>query len=89
MATLKMVKPDTKGRITLGHLAEGVSRFAVSKDEFNRIILEPYVEIPAKEKWLFDNPKALAQVKQGLKDSAEGRLYDKGSFSQYLEDKAD
>lgn len=89
MTTLKMVKPDAKGRITLGHLADGISRFAVSKDEFDRIILEPFIEIPAKEKWLFDNPKALAKVRQGLEDSAEGRTYNKGSFSQYLEDEAD
>jgi hypothetical protein len=82
MATLKMVRPDDKGRITLGYLANGVSRFAVSKDEHNRLILEPFIEIAAKETWLFENPSALKQVKQGLKDSAEGRIYGKASFSQ-------
>ena len=29
---LKMVTPDDKGRVTLGHLADGVSRFAVIDD---------------------------------------------------------
>lgn len=89
MNTLKMVRPDEKGRITLGYLAEGVSRFAISKDEHNRLILEPFVEIPAKETWLFKNTAALKQVKKGLKDSSEGRIYDRGSFAQYLNEKDD
>ena len=36
MATLKMVKPDDKGRITLGYLAKGVTRFAVTKDKYTQ-----------------------------------------------------
>lgn len=79
-----MVRPDVKGRITLGHLADGVSSFTVIQDNFHRIILEPNVEIPAREKWLFDNKAALAQVKQGIKDAAEGKLTSRGSFSKYV-----
>lgn len=69
---LKTVRPDSKGRITLGHLAHGVSSYIITRDKYNRIILEPRVEIPAKEKWLFDNKTALNQVKRGLKDFATG-----------------
>jgi hypothetical protein len=83
---LKTVRPDAKGRITLGRVAEGVSSYSVSYDKNNRIILEPMVEIPANEKWLFNNKSALAQVKQGLKDAALGRVKSKGSFVEYLED---
>lgn len=65
----KMVRPDSKGRITLGRLAQGVSGFSVIKDENNRLILEPYAEIPAREKWLFDNNKSdLEKVKEDAKD---------------------
>ena len=46
------VRPDSKGRITLSKLTEGISSFNVSKDEDGRILLEPMVEIPAREKWL-------------------------------------
>jgi hypothetical protein len=83
---LKTVRPDAKGRITLGHLAHGVSSYSVTQDRHNRIILEPRVEIPANEKWLFDNKAAMKQVKQGLEDSAAGRVKNKGSFSKYKDD---
>lgn len=82
----KIVRPDAKGRITLGNLAEGVSSYIVTKDKSNRIILEPRVEIPAKEKWLFDNKSALMQVKKGLNDSAAGRLRSRGSFAKFVDD---
>lgn len=85
----KMLRPDTKGRITLGKLAEGVSRFRLIPGKQNRIILEPLVEIPASEKWLFDNKTALKQVKLGLKDSANGHISSRGSFSQYLNEEID
>lgn len=62
---LKAVRPDTKGRITLGRLT--------------------MVEL-ANEKWLFNNKSALAEVKQGLKDAALGRVKSRGSFVKYLED---
>lgn len=89
MTTLKMVKPDTKGRITLGHLADGISRFAMSIDEGNRIILEPFIEVAIKERWLFENKSALAQLKQGIKDSKDGRVLNKGSFAQYVDDETE
>jgi hypothetical protein len=80
---LKTVRPDAKGRITLGVFAQGISSFIVFKDKNNRIILEPRVEIPAREKWLFDNTQALAQVKNGLKDAVHGRVKKRGSFASY------
>lgn len=83
---LRTVRPDAKGRITLGHLADGVSSFIITQDKYNRIILEPRVEIPAKEKWLFDNKDALNKVKRGLEDSAAGRVKNRGSFAKYIED---
>jgi hypothetical protein len=82
---LKTVRPDAKGRITLGHLAHGVSSFLVTKDKNNCIILEPRIEIPAKEKWLFDNKVALNQVKKGLEDSAVGRVKSRGSFAKFTD----
>ncbi len=70
---LKRVRPDSKGRILLGALAKGVSSYTVTKDN-GRIILEPNVEIPAKEKWLWENKTALQKVKKGLQDSAARRV---------------
>lgn len=89
MKVLKTVRPDPKGRITLGNLASGISKFNVLQDKQNRIILIPFVEIPAQEKWLFANKSAMQQVQQGLKDSAAGNTEDLGSFSQYIEKNPD
>lgn len=69
----KILIPDSRGRITLGHLAQGISGFMVTQKD-HKIILEPTVEIPLREKWLFDNKTALQKLKKGLKDAEEGRL---------------
>jgi hypothetical protein len=63
-----------------------VSSYIITKDKYNRIILEPRVEIPAREKWLFDNKTSLSQVKRGLEDSASGRIKSRGSFAKYSDD---
>lgn len=83
---VKMLRPDSKGRISLGKLANGVSGFLVTETKDRKIILEPYSEIPAREKWLFDNKEALNQVKKGLEDAKAGRLNERSSFSQYIDD---
>jgi hypothetical protein len=80
----KTVRPDSKGRITLGNLASGASSFKAYQDKKGRIILEPMIEVPAIEAWLWKNPVAIKSVQKGLKDSAEGKLVDRGSFAQYV-----
>jgi hypothetical protein len=80
------VRPDAKGRIALGALTKGISSYRVHKEESGRLVLEPFTEIPLREQWLYKNPQALEAVKQGLKDSAAGRIYDLGDFTQYAND---
>lgn len=82
----RMIRPDIKGRITLGSLAKGVSSFSITVTKGNRIILEPYVEIPANEKWLFNNKMALNKVKQGLKEASQNKLSHLGSFAKHIEE---
>lgn len=86
MNRMKIVRPDSKGRITLGHLADGVSSYAIIPAEEGRLILEPHVNVPAREMWLYKNKIALAQVKQGMKELAEGKLVDLGDFTKYVDD---
>lgn len=83
------LRPDTKGRVALGKLALGVSSFHATTDDKGRIILEPYTEIPASEKWLFDNKPALAAVKKGLSQAAAGRIKSLGSFARFANDEID
>ncbi len=80
------LRPDSKGRIALGALAKGVSSFRVHQQKDGRIMLEPYSEIPLREQWLYKNPKALAAVEQGLRESAEGKTVYLGSFAKYADD---
>lgn len=82
----KTLRPDSKGRITLGSLAGGASCFKAYRDNKGRIILEPLVEVPAVEAWLWKNPVAMKAVQKGLKDSAEGKLIDRGSFAKYADE---
>ena len=82
----KTVRPDSKGRITLGNLASGASSFKAYRDRKGRIILEPQIEVPAAEAWLWKNPVALKAVRQGLEDSAGGKLVERGSFAKYADE---
>ena len=75
------VRPDSKGRITLGRLAEGVSSYKVKIEANGKIVLEPFAEIPARERWLFENPEALRRVKKGLTEAEAGQTLSLGSFS--------
>jgi len=82
----QQLRPDSKGRIALGHLARGVSSFRVRRTDEGNILLEPFTEIPAREKWLFENPSALGAVKAGLSQAAEGKARQLGSFARYLDE---
>ena len=66
---------DSRKRIPLGRLLpdEDVSLFNASVID-GKIILEPMRAVPAREAWLYKNPKALASVLQGLKEAGEGKV---------------
>jgi hypothetical protein len=81
---IQQLRPDSKGRITLGKLARGVSSFRARRTDDGNIILEPFTEIPAREKWLFVNASAFGAVKAGLAQAAEGKTRTLGSFAQYV-----
>ena len=78
----QQLRPDAKGRITLGKLAQGVSSFRAWRTEDGNIILEPFTEIPAREKWLFENESALRAVKAGIAQATEGKTRSLGSFAK-------
>ena len=74
MKAFKIVRPDAKGRVGLGILSKDISGFKLTTDKHGRFILEPLNEIPARERWLYKNPEALASLRQGLKELAEGKF---------------
>lgn len=46
------------------------------------------VTVPAYEAWLFKNTEAVAAVKKGLVESAQGRTRSRGSFARYADDES-
>ena len=81
------VKPDSKRRIVLPNdtVGEGVT-YHIYHNSLGQVVLDPQVSIPAYEVWLFKNPDALALVKQGLLESAQGLAKSRGSFAKYASD---
>ncbi|HYN43180.1 MAG TPA: hypothetical protein VE129_15495 [Thermoanaerobaculia bacterium] len=80
------LKPDTKKRLTLGKALAGLDpdvRFDVYRNEAGQIVLDPRVSIPAREAWLFRNPEALAAVRRGLDEAAQGKTRPLGSFARH------
>ncbi len=49
----------------------------------------PAVSVPIREMWLYRSPIALAKVREGLAQAAEGKLHGLGSFAKYADDKID
>lgn len=72
-----LIALDSRKRVPLGKLLKGVATTLFNAELIDgKIILEPMKVIPEQESWLYQNPKALASVKRGLKDAAEGKIKD-------------
>ena len=75
---------DSRKRISLSKLLPDlpVSSVRAYLDD-GKIIIEPVVEIPAREAWLYQNEKAIESVRTGL--SEKGTIK-RSSFAKYAED---
>ena len=72
---------DSRKRISLMKLLpKGKVSSVRAYKEDDKIILEPMVEIPAREVWLYENKAALKKVKIGL--SQRGTVK-RGSFAKF------
>jgi hypothetical protein len=73
---------DSKNRIGLGKVIKLVSEivkakadgFEVYYGEDGDILLRPKVSIPAKEAWIYKNPKVIRKIRKGVGDLKEGRI---------------
>jgi hypothetical protein len=83
---------DSKKRITLGAIwfdktVQPIKSFQVYQNKDGDILLRPEVSIPAREAWVYENPKVFASLKKGIKDIEEGKkevIKDLGSFLDKL-----
>lgn len=90
--TTNKIQMDDKYRICLGSFLskeerEQSSSFRISRQEDGKIVLDPLVEIPAREHWIYKNPEALASLMRGIEDAKNRRIIDADiDFSQFLDD---
>jgi hypothetical protein len=59
-----ILRPDSKGKLNIGELAQGVSSYRVVIGEHGVLTLYPYAEIPFSEKWIFENKELLEKFKE-------------------------
>jgi len=79
----EFAQPDAKKRLSLGEAASGAKAYNIYRNRLGQLILDPVRTIPASEMWLYENAEALASVKQGLRESAEGKSIYRGSFAKH------
>jgi len=75
-------RADNRGRLTVGAVAKS-KNYRVMINKFGQILLDPIVNIPEKEIWLWRNQSALESLKSGLQEAAAGETNDLGSFAEY------
>jgi hypothetical protein len=70
------VRADAKNRLPMKKVrVSGMYRIYTNIQ--GQFILDPVVTIPASEAWLFEDKAALASVREGLRESSEGKLVKK------------
>ena len=79
----EFAKPDAKKRLSLGEALHDATAYNIYRNALGQLILDPVKTVPASEMWLYENNHALASVKQGLKESAEGESVYRGSFAKH------
>jgi len=75
---------DSKKRITLGAIwfdktVQPIKSFQVYQNKDGDILLRPEVSIPAREAWVYENPKVFASLRKGLQEAAmsKGKVVEK------------
>lgn len=87
----KHIQMDNKFRVCLGSFLskeerERLSSFKINRQEDGKLILDPMIEIPARDHWIYKNNQALDSLMKGIEDAKAGRLKDRGSFAKYAEE---
>jgi hypothetical protein len=79
----EFAQPDAKRRLSLGEALSGATAYNIYRNPLGQLILDPVKAVSASEMWLYENESALASVKQGLRESAEGKSVYRGSFAKH------
>jgi hypothetical protein len=65
---------DERNRLTVGEILKGSKRIRLYRNDSGEVLLQPIAEIPASELWLFQNPEAINDVREGLRDASQGKV---------------
>ena len=65
---------DERNRLTVGEILKGCKRIRLYRNDSGEVLLQPIAEIPVSELWLFRNPEAVNEVREGLRDAAQGKV---------------
>ena len=85
------IQIDDKYRVCLGNFLSEEERkqfsgFKISRQTDGKIILDPLIEVPASEHWIYKNPDALASLMRGIEDIKANRIEDLDiDLSQFLD----
>jgi hypothetical protein len=79
----EFAQPDAKKRLSLGEALGSATAYNIYRNTLGQIVLDPVKAVPASEMWLYEDPEALAGVKQGLRESAQGKTVYRGSFAKH------
>jgi hypothetical protein len=82
----EFAQPDAKKRLSLGEALRGATAYNIYRNSLGQLILDPVKTVPASEMWLYENAQALASVKQGLRESAQGKTVYRGSFAKFAKE---
>ena len=84
---------DSKTRISLGDKLTKVllqrmkiDAFEILVGEQGDILLRPVAHLPSKESWIYQNPKVLKQVLDGLNEAKEGKMDKVVDLEKFLND---
>lgn len=82
------IKADSKGKFSLDlSFTEQFTdqSYRVLVNDEGQILLDPLTNVPEPERWLWQNPEALASLERGIQQADSGNLYDLGSFADYAD----
>ena len=79
-----IVKTDDRGRLTIGAVAKTKS-YRVLINEAGQILLDPIVNIPERELWIWQNSIARGSLERGIQQVSSGEVHELGSFAQYAD----
>jgi hypothetical protein len=65
---------DERNRLTVGEILKGSKRVRLYQNDSGEVLLQPIAEIPASELWLFQNPEAINEIREGLRDASQGKV---------------